>query len=136
MYEKLRDFFIGPGKHENKDVLLFHGWKSNWLNKGSMKANGEEFDFILVYKLHKVIINIEVKNTLSASSVKSLCKQLPRKSMFFLKKYEKFAESLGWRFMKVAASHSKADEVLPSICEHCRDFFIFKDTNFDQLWLK
>ena len=37
MYEKLREFFHGPETHENKDFLVFHGWKSNWLNKALKK---------------------------------------------------------------------------------------------------
>ena len=74
---------IEPGKNNNKDVLVFHGWKSNWLNKGSKKANGDEFDFVIVSKLDKIIMNIEVKNTLSKSSINSLSKQLPKRSAFF-----------------------------------------------------
>ena len=93
MYAMRQDFLNGPGKDGNKNVVVFHGWKSNWLNKGSKKGKGEEFDCLVVSKSLKIIMNIEVKNTLSMSTTRKLCKQLSSKSAFFLNRYIKHRES-------------------------------------------
>ena len=134
MYHMIRDFFHGPGKTKNKDILVFHGWKSNWLKKGSKKAEGDEFDFIIISNHDKLIMNIEVKNTLSKTSIMKLCQQLPKRAKFFLNRFNQCPENLDWKYVKVAASPSISDGILESICDKCQNFLITKETEFSEFW--
>ena len=96
-YDALRSFYEGA---EEETVLVIQGLQMLNADQTVCKSKSREMDFIIVHYEKALIINIEVKKTLTDDAYSKVCKQL-KENQAYLEDWFTCDISEEWRFVSM-----------------------------------
>ena len=121
VYDTLKTYFQ---THQSQEVLVLHGYEIMDLEmlKSQREITHGEKDFIIINFTYGYILNIEVKKSLDAKSLKDAKRQLEETKNLFTKWFGADV-SASWQF--ISAIYCERDDKTNKTCKDCDMNFIF-----------